>query len=450
MRSVTPNIVWPAIPAAKGAGILAVLFQLELGQWQPATQIAALQRLQLLKSLEHAVATVPYYRERLHHLRGRRLHECSWEDWQRLPLLTRRGVQEAGKRLLSEAVPAEHGKLFKVDTSGSTGMPITGYGTGISQFFWQVFGLRDHFWHRRDFSAMHAVIRNIPKLKSGRMSRSDNWGQNTQPLYATGPLVAMSVSTDVAVQAAWLVRHKPGYLLSYPSNLNALALLFRDKGWRLPGLKEVRTLGETVGSELRELCREVWGVAVKDGYSSNEIGYMALQCPNHDHYHVQSESALVEVLDADNNPCPPGGIGRVVVSTLHNFAMPFIRYEIGDYAEVGDPCPCGRGLPVLKRILGRQRNMLTTADGKQYWPSFPSKLWAEIAPVRQVQMVQTELTKIEARVVSERSLLADEERRFCEALSANLPESLQLSICRVKEIPRSKSGKYEDFLSLIS
>lgn len=438
------------MPVPEGAGMLAVMFQLESGQWRAGEEIMALQRRQLMKVLAHAVATVPYYREKFQDLRRRRLDDFPWEEWRRLPLLTRRDVQDAGKLLLSEAVPAGHGGLCRVQTSGSTGMPITAYGTGVSQFFWRVFGLRDHLWHRRDFSAKHAIIRHIPELKPGESTLGDNWGQNTLPLFATGPSAVLGVSTDVATQAEWLRRENPGYLLSYPSNLLALARLFRDQGWELPALKEVRTLGETVGADVREACREVWGVPVKDMYSSQEVGYLALQCPEHEHYHVQAESTLVEILDEDGNPCPPGAIGRVVVSSLHNFAMPFLRYEIGDYAEVGAPCPCGRGLPVLKRITGRQRNMLTTADGKKYWPSFPYKLWAEIAPVRQLQLVQTELTSIRINVVAERPLLAEEERRLCQALSANLPQALQISLCFLEEIPRSKSGKYEDFLSLVS
>jgi phenylacetate-CoA ligase len=444
------NIVWPAMPAPEGTGLLAVMFQLETGQWRPAEQIAVLQRLLLLQSLKHAVATVPYYREKFKDLRGRGLDGFSWEEWRRLPLLTRRDVQDAGTLLMSDAVPAGHGSICQVQSSGSTGTPITGYGTGVSQFFWRVFGLRDHLWHGRDFAAKHAAIRHALEIKTGESVRSDNWGKNTMPLFATGPSVTMSVSTDVATQAKWLMQENPGYLLSYPSNLLALALLFRTKGWSLPGLKEVRTLGETVGPEVRDICREVWGVKLKDMYSSQEVGYLALQCPQHEHYHVQAESTLIEVLDENNKPCPPGGIGRVVVSSLHNYAMPFIRYEIGDYAEVGAPCPCGRGLPVLKRIMGRQRNMLTTVDGKKYWPSFPSKLWRTIAPVRQLQLVQTDLARIKVNVVAERPLLAKEERRLREALLAKLPPKLHISLCFMEAIPRSKSGKYEDFISLVS
>jgi phenylacetate-CoA ligase len=99
------------------------------------------------------------------------------------------------------------------------------------------------------------------------------------------------------------------------------------------------------------MVEEAWGVPVIFIYSRAEIGVMALQCPQNDHLHVQSENVRLEVLDDDNMPCQPGETGRVVVTPLHNYQTPLVRYEIGDYAEVGEACSCGRGLPVLIRIL---------------------------------------------------------------------------------------------------
>jgi len=375
--------------------------------------------------------------------------DFTWEAWRQLPLLTRRAVQTAGTRLLSTAVPAGHGSLCRMQTSGSTGTPVTTYGTDVSQLFWKVFGLRDHLWHGRDFTAKHAFIRSMRGLKPGDSGQAANWGLSTAPVFATGPAVRMSILTDVAAQAEWLMQQAPGYLLSYPSNILALARLFRERNWQLPGLKEVRTIGETVGGDVREICQEVWGAPVKDMYSSQEIGYIALQCPGHEHYHVQSEAVLVEVLDDADVPCPPGGIGRVVVTALHNFTMPLLRYELGDYAEVGEPCPCGRGLPVLTRILGRQRNILTAPDGRKYWPSFPASKWADSAPVRQVQIIQTDMEKLTVNLVADRALLEEEERRLIEGLRALLPYPFQVSLSFVERIERSRSGKYEDFVSLV-
>jgi phenylacetate-CoA ligase len=128
-------------------------------------------------------------------------------------------------------------------------------------------------------------------------------------------------------------------------------------------LSQVSTLSEIVDPVLRDDCAQAWGAAVCDVYSCEELGMIAIQCPEHPHYHVQSESVFVEVLNERGEACAPGETGRVVATDLHNFALPLVRYEVGDYAEVGAACPCGRGLPVLSRIMGRQRNMLTLPSG---------------------------------------------------------------------------------------
>ena len=106
-------------------------------------------------------------------------------------------------------------------------------------------------------------------------------------------------------------------------------------------------------------------------YSSQEFGYIALQCPDAHTYHVQSEAVYVEILDGPGGPCRPGEVGRVVISTLHNYATPLLRYEMGDYAETGGDCVCGRTLPVLNRIVGRERNMWIMPNGQRMWPVFP-------------------------------------------------------------------------------
>src|SRR3970282_1475490 len=99
------------------------------------------------------------------------------------------------------------------------------------------------------------------------------------------------------------------YLLSHPSNLAELAKLSLAQNVRFPRLREVRTSGELLTQEVRDLCRQAWDVPVTDMYSANEVGYIALQCPQHEHYHVQPEDVIVEVLDERGEPCAPGQTG---------------------------------------------------------------------------------------------------------------------------------------------
>ncbi len=222
-----------------------------------------------------------------------------------------------------------------------------------------------------------------------------------------------------------------------------------ESGIRFPTLREVQTLSEVLDPALREECRRLWDVEIADRYSTQETGYIALQCPESENYHIQSECALVEILDADGAPCRPGEIGRVVVTPLHNFATPLLRYDIGDYAEVGNPCPCGRGLPVLKRIMGRARAMLTLPDGGRSWPLMGGSRFAEIAPVRQYQFVQKSPQRIEARLVVARPLSDEEEGKLRERMLSRLGHPFDIEFSYVKKIERRAGEKYEEFKSEI-
>jgi phenylacetate-CoA ligase len=134
-----------------------------------------------------------------------------------------------------------------------------------------------------------------------------------------------------------------------------------------------------------------------------------------------------------------------VVTVLHNFATPLIRYDLGDLAEVGPACACGRGLPVLKRVLGRQRNLLRLPDGTRRWPIYSSMKFLADLPIQQFQLAQISLHAIEARLVVKRPLSSVEKRSFEGALLAQLRHPFQIMYRYFDEIPRGPGGKYEDF-----
>jgi phenylacetate-CoA ligase len=431
------------VPDVEGSAILALQFQLELSQWYRPGQLRALQNRQLDALLAHAHATVPYYRER-----WAGLHQpgepATPGRFSRLPVFARSELQAHFDALKSTAVPPQHGAVTEVRTSGSTGQPVRLLKTSLTDFIWQAVLLREHHWFRRDLQAKAAAIRQ--GVSEGETS---GWGPE-QAVFQTGRVATLGIRADVATQLAWLERHQPAYLLTYPSNAEALARVSLERGTRLPKLREVRTFGELLGPETRAICREAWGAPVCDSYSAVESGYIALQCPAHEHYHVQSESVLLEILDDEGKACAPGEMGRVVVTTLHNFALPLIRYDIGDFAEVGPPCPCGRGLPVLQRIVGRQRNMLVTADGKRYWPALGTRKIAQVAPVIQYQLVQKDFRLIEARLVTARALTPAEEAGVRTVLAGGLPPGLEIKVTRCDSIPRSAGGKFEDFVSEVA
>ncbi len=451
LLSAVSGTVWPAIPGPRAAILLAVVAQLERSQWLPPDELERLQGLQLGSLLGHAHATVPFYRERLAGAGYRPGGVVTPDLLAALPRLTRAELQGLGDALLATAPAEAHRPVGLVRSSGSTGIPVQVRTTRVTKVLWDAITLRDHYWHGRDFGRKLVAIRAEAQRPTDDFDgvNGPTWGPPVSLLHPTGPAALLDVSVVVERQLPWLIAQAPGYLLTYPSNAVALAKLCLARGVRFPTLRELRLFGEVVDDEVRSVCSEAWGVPVTDLYSANEIGYLALQC-EHGAYHVQSESVQVEVLDAAGAPCAPGEVGKVVVTSLHNFAMPLIRYELGDFAEVGSPCPCGRGLPVLARILGRTRNLLVMPDGTRRWPLLGWREFRKIAPVIQHQMVQRRLDLIEVRLVVERPLTAGEEDRLRARIREALGHPFSLVFQYLSEIPRTGSRKYEEFVSEVA
>jgi phenylacetate-CoA ligase len=276
------------------------------------------------------------------------------------------------------------------------------------------------------------------------------WTGAAGATFANGPGFMFDANRKVSEQLDWLLRIAPDYLLTYPSLLKELLRESRRRGVRPGRLRAVKLFGEQLHDGLREQVREDWGVPLYDVYSAIETGYLALQCPENEHYHVTAEAAVVEILDRADRPCAPGEIGRVVVTPLHNFAMPLIRYDIGDYAEVGPPCSCGRGLPVLSRIMGRVRNMLILPDGGVTWPNVQRPITTCGLPVIQFQIVQRTRTALEARLVVARPLTAAEEDTLRASLNEHCGAAFDISFTYLPEIARGPGGKYEDFYSEVA
>jgi phenylacetate-CoA ligase len=403
---------------------------------------------QLKNLLDYAAAHSPFYRQRLAGFDTGRL---STDSFRCIPLLTRAELQAHGRQLDCLTVPDDHLPMREIKTSGSTAQPVEVRDTAIGSLLWSAITLRDHHWHGRDFSASLAAIRwrSDDRAMAPEGLRQADWGAPVNLLHATGPGYFLNIASDVKAQLGWWLAVDPVYLLTHPSNLRALLNLLAESAARPANLRQLRCVGEVVSDALRHQVKSLLGVPLIDMYTCQELGYMALQCPQHSHYHVQSEHVILEVLRDDGSPCGPGDTGRVVVTSLHNFATPLIRYAIGDYAVPGGPCPCGRGLPVLRSIVGRSRNMVRRPDGSLIWPNIGFGEFSRVAPIRQFQVVQHSLQDIELRLVSAVALTVEQEARIGAILARHLGSGFKVRISYHEQIPRSAGGKYEDVLSLL-
>ena len=451
LTSHVEGIVWPPFPGQEAMAVQAILFQLEHSQWYSTAQIEALQRRQLLALIKHAREAVPFYRDRLAGFDLERFESFDDEAWRAVPRLVRTEIQDAGDGIYSKKVPRSHGRIGTVFTSGSTGKPIRVLRTQMAGFYRSALTMRDHIWHRRDMTGKLAALRDATKGKHvyPEGTVANGWSGITRSIFRNGPGVGLNVNTPVPQQVEWLQRHDPDYILGFPTIIRSIAEYCIEHGITFGKLKQVETISEVLPPDVRELCQRAWGVKAVDLYSSRDVGYLALECPEHPVLHVSAETTLLEVLDEEGRRCKPGEIGKVVVTPLQNFAMPLIRYEIGDYAEVGEPCACGRGLPVLKRVMGRVQNQVRLPDGVTRWPLLTTgdiESLLEIAPIRQYQIVQKSYETMEVRLVCDPPLDAAQTEKLDRWVAEKFHRPFEVELRYFEEIPRTASGKFFDFL----
>ena len=456
LRATTPGVTWPALPTGLAAELLALQHQFDRTQWWTAEALRERQFHQLAPLLEQT-ATIPFHKVRLRKAGWRPGHAVTPELWRRLPPLTRADLQREGVALHAPHVPEAHGATTEIATGGSTGQPVRVRKTALEALLWNAMQVREELWHREDHGGHLARIRSIPvflspaqvaQLRSPDGFALPDWGPPCSLLWQTGGMTLIETTRSVADQVAFLRRLDPEYILTPPSNLRLIVAHCRIHGIRLPRLRAVWTLSEVVEDGLRDDCRAVLGARIVHNYSTAEAGYLALQCPEHElHSHVCAETVLLEVVDTQGHACAPGEVGRVLLTPLHNFAMPLLRYEVGDEAEVGPPCPCGRGLPVLRAVVGRTLDRLLLPDGTERRAELRHYRLARDPRVVEYQVVQRSLERVEILLVLTSPLDVSDEAALRELAREELGDGFRIDLTAVDSIPRTAAGKLRPFMS---
>jgi phenylacetate-CoA ligase len=396
-------------------------------------QLGQAQRL-----LRHAADTVPLYRNRLGDLRD----ELSIERFRQIPILRREEVQAADRAILSSALPAGHGKVKQGFTTGSTSSPVKFYNTTMMGLFMHALSVRAHRWHGRNHRGRFATI--MP-FKGDGPFKVGQWAW----LPEGGP--SHKIKLDQSLEKAFeeLLAVDPDYIQTRPRALLEFVRMSAAGGQRPKRLKNAITFGEGLDAEARAEIENGWGIDVFDNYSAEEFGTIAHQCVEGGKLHIQSEAVICEIIDADGKPVAPGEVGEVVVTGLHNFGAPFIRYALGDYAKRGpENCACGRTLPIIEQVMGRTKQLMRLPDGRTQFPT--SVDLTEMAPVLQFQIRQTALSDLLLKVKVERDLTVAEEEALRKYLQDEFDYPLNVTIEYVDEMIRKPGAKYLEFMSDIA
>jgi phenylacetate-CoA ligase len=406
-------------------------------QWLDPEPIERLQAEALRVLLAHAGTHVPYYRELFSKQRFDPRAVRSRADLLQLPLLTRDIVRER----YDDLIDATEKRAIRKETSGTTGVPLRFEYCNASESWRQAIRLRAYGWagYRLGLPTLHY------------------WGTGTRVLRGAGKwktsidrALMREVYVDAVLQtpsamrrtAELLSRMRPHAIVAYTQALANFARWVTESGSR--DWEDTIVIGgaEPMLARDRAAIARVFGSGIYETYGSRETMLIAAECEAHDGLHLVEENLVVEIV-RNGVPAEPRESGQVVVTDLHNFRMPFIRYANGDEAMMGsaERCACGRGLRRLERVEGRCTDTLIGADGAPV-PGmlFISLLNTHEAEIRAFQAVQKASGAVELRIVPGREWSEDRFAVTARRL-ADYFRGLPFAVKLVDEIPADASGK---------
>jgi phenylacetate-CoA ligase len=407
-------------------------------QWKPYPELLAQQEAALRAMIRFSWEQVPYYRRLFRQLNLDPTDIRTVQDLRKLPVLTKDTIRQHWGEFTPANLASQ--KYHDDVTSGTSGTPfpfrlsthVRFLGAALGYRGWGYAGYEPgdsmvHLWGQVEKSplrrALLQISRNIRQISVMEMD-DRHMEEIVQTLNATRPAFIRAIPSGIYFLACWMSLH----------------------GKSVPPARAIFTTTEKLYPQERARVEEVFGARIYDGYGLYDGGLSAFECPEHAGLHVDTERSILEVVDSGGNP-QETGCGRILATSLHNHALPFLRYETGDMGEISDEtCACGRGARLLTEVMGRSFDYVVTPEGKYvaagYFMMFFWKTWKEI---REYQIVQDRPETLVCNLVVEEHV----SRKDLEALEQQIrdhahqaSDQWNVEIRYLDSIDRTKTGKF--------
>lgn len=433
---------------ARRDGRNAARFRRELDrrQFDSPSVIRARQLVMLRRILRHAADTTPYYRDLFARHAVNVDDVQSFADLTRLPVLTKYDIRANGKTLLSELYCNQ--PTIKKKTSGSTGVPLEVRLDPAGLEWKRACTFRSDEWSGWTRGQRSAKVWGNPDYKhAGLRGRLRNW------LYERATYLDTVKMSPEAIHrfAERIIRTKPALIFGHAHSVFLLADHFARNGRQAYVPRGIVTTAMVLHDFQRRRIEEVFQCRVTNRYGCEEASLIACECSEHRGLHINSDSVLVETL-VDGRPAHPHEPGKIVITDLSNFAMPLIRYQVGDVGVLSDRiCRCGRGLPLLESLEGREADYVVTADGQYVSGISLTENFAVLVPgVAQIQIVQEALDRFLFRIVRDTAFSEASERRIEQLVADRFGTQATWKCEFVEAIPQEPSGKYRFCISHVT
>lgn len=412
--------------------------KLVANQYKTCEELEKEQESQLQHMMDFVYRNVPYYHKVFNDLKLHSSDIKRIKDLEKLPILNKSTIRENWNDFIP--VNLKSMSYYNRATGGSTGSPFKYRLTKYDRFLsgailyrgWGYAGyeLGDKMVFLAGSSLgvgttpllitrFHEIVRNIRKLSSFDMNY-ENLNKYSEVMNT----------------------FKPKILTGYASSIYFFANFLDENNIPITSPQAIITTAEKLYPNVKNKIETVFDCDVYDSYGLNDGGVTAFECSEHKYLHIDTERSIMEVVD-ENNTQIDEGKGSILATSLHNFAMPFIRYNTGDIGYiVNDVCDCGRNHKLLKEIIGRQQDILQTPEGKYIYGGFFTHIFWKLDGVKEFQILQKKLDTIIINIVVEENF-DDNQLNLIRETIRTKSNAWNVEFKYVDKINPTAAGKYK-------
>ena len=416
------------------------LTELLRNQWLKPSELAKIQQKRLRAIIKHAYSNIEFYHRKFK-LAGVKPEDIKTiKDLPKIPVTKRSEVKEGFLTGKIFKKTLDFSKCHYAKTAGSSGEPVTVLLDEKAEDFQKAVAVRSFMEAGGRFHDKWAMI-----TSPQRMLLKKRWFQRfglLSPVY-------LSVFDSPERHVAVLNRLKPDVIEGYASCVWLLARTIAKEGIDSIQPRVIISSAEVLSEKARKFINSVFSLEMFDQFGCVEIGRSAWECEEHHGYHMDSDALAMEFVD-DGEHVAFGERGHLLYTSLFNYAMPLIRYDVGDICVPTDEqCPCGRGLPLIKRIEGRAFDFIVTPSGKVFSGGLLMIIMREIPGVAQYKVVQETKDKFSVWIVKDpHSFSSDPISQVQEQIKKHLGD-VKVDVEVVEDIPKDKSGKHRWIVSKV-
>lgn len=399
--------------------------------------------LQQLKQLFiHAYETTEFYKRRFDNCNFNPYEFKSLEELNIIPILTKKDIANNKNDMISTKYNKK--ELISITTGGTTGTPLEFYFSEQSKY------IRQGNWAR--WKIQSGVDYKYDKYcYIGRILNSDEpWKYTGNILHiASNKLTVENVKKIVQE----MKKFHPVYIQGYASAVYIFATIIRTEKIDISGIsiKSILTSSDTLFKEYREIIESVFKCKVFDHYGQNEDCVASTECEKHDGYHIHEESCYIEVIDIDTGRTIDNQVGKLIGTSLYSYAMPLIRYEIGDVGQVtNEVCSCGNQYKRIINFQGRIDDIIRLKDGTRIAAgSLNQPMKYSNNEIIECQYIQEDLGNLKINIVPDINFSENTLKEFHKELEKLIGNSLKITFNVVENIPRQPNGKYKFIISKV-